>query len=79
MGSGYRLGAEARPVGVRKGPGTNIETKVRCDDLGAVAERACAAGARGEGRLDQVVTYFGAVGGSWLKLASRRFTRRTAA
>ena len=39
-------------------PLTNVETKVRCDDLAAVAERARAAGARCEGRLDQVDTYF---------------------
>jgi adenylate cyclase class IV len=39
-------------------PLTNVETKVPCDDLVAVAERARAAGARYEGRLDQVDTYF---------------------
>ncbi len=39
-------------------PLTNVETKASCDDLAAVAERARAAGARYEGRLDQVDTYF---------------------
>jgi predicted adenylyl cyclase CyaB len=49
-------------------PRTNVETKVRCDDLDAVAERARVAGGRYEGRLDQVDTYFGIEDGSRLKL-----------
>ncbi len=38
--------------------GVNVESKTRCTDLGEVAELAAAAGARYEGRLHQVDTYF---------------------
>jgi adenylate cyclase class IV len=48
-------------------PSTNVETKARCEDLGALADRARAAGARYQGRLDQVDTYF-AVADGRLKL-----------
>jgi adenylate cyclase class IV len=48
-------------------PSTNVETKARCEDLEALAERARAAGGRYEGRLDQVDTYF-AVADGRLKL-----------
>jgi len=76
VGSGYRLGAAARPASVSQRPSTNVETKARCDDLGAVAERARAAGGRYDGRLDQVDTYFGVGDGSRLKL--REQTHHTA-
>jgi adenylate cyclase class IV len=39
-------------------PGTNIESKTRCADLGEVARLASSLGARYEGRLVQVDTYF---------------------
>jgi adenylate cyclase class IV len=39
-------------------PSTNVETKARCEDLEALADRARAAGGRYGGRLDQVDTYF---------------------
>ena len=38
--------------------GVNVESKTRCGDLGEVAELAAAAGARHEGRMHQVDTYF---------------------
>ncbi len=38
--------------------GANLETKARCADLSAVARLAAQIGARYEGRLDQVDTYF---------------------
>jgi len=38
--------------------GANVESKNRCADLEAVARLAAALGARYEGRLDQVDTYF---------------------
>jgi adenylate cyclase, class 2 len=36
----------------------NVESKTRCPDLGAVARLAAALGARYEGRIEQVDTYF---------------------
>lgn len=38
--------------------GTNVESKSRCQDLEAVASRAAELGARYEGRLEQLDTYF---------------------
>ena len=43
--------------------GANVESKTRCADLGAVARRAAELGARYDGRLDQVDTYFQAHAG----------------
>jgi adenylate cyclase class IV len=53
-------------------PSTNVETKARCGDLEAIAARARAAGARYEGRLDQVDTYF-AVEEGRLKLREQTY------
>ena len=36
----------------------NVESKTRCPDLGAIARLAAALGARYEGRIEQVDTYF---------------------
>lgn len=38
--------------------GANVESKTRCADLESVARLAAEVGARYEGRLDQVDTYF---------------------
>jgi adenylate cyclase class 2 len=56
-------------------PSTNVETKTRCDDLDGVAERARAAGARCDGRLDQLDTYFAVEKG---RLKLREQTHRAA-
>jgi adenylate cyclase class IV len=52
----------------------NVETKVRCADLQGVARGAAEIGARYEGRLDQVDTYFNAVRG---RLKLREITHTT--
>lgn len=54
--------------------GVNVESKTRCTDLGEVAELAAAVGARYEGRLHQVDTYF-AVAQGRLKLREIVHTR----
>jgi len=48
------------PYGTRVGvaPCSNVETKARCADQADLARRAAAMGARYEGRLTQVDTYF---------------------
>ena len=56
-------------------PSTNVETKTRCDDLDGVARRARAAGARCEGRVDQLDTYFAVEVG---RLKLREQTHRAA-
>jgi adenylate cyclase class IV len=59
VGSGHPQGRRAeRRSSAGDPPSTNVETKARCEDLEALAQRARAAGARYEGRLDQVDTYF---------------------
>jgi adenylate cyclase class IV len=60
VGSGHpqQRRAERRSSPDDPRPCTNVETKARCEDLEALAERARAAGGRYEGRLDQVDTYF---------------------
>jgi adenylate cyclase class IV len=50
---------------------TNVETKARCQDLDRLERTLAAAGARHEGRLDQVDTYFRATDGARLKLRAQ--------
>jgi adenylate cyclase class IV len=52
----------------------NVETKARCADLRVVARLAAEIGARYEGRLDQLDTYFNAAGG---RLKLREVTHTT--
>lgn len=54
--------------------GANVESKTRCTDLQAVARLAAALGARYEGRLDQVDTYFRVHDG---RLKLREISHRT--
>jgi len=53
--------------------GVNVESKTRCADLEAVARLAATLGARYEGRLDQVDTYFRVPSG---RLKLREIVRR---
>jgi adenylate cyclase class IV len=52
----------------------NVETKARCADLRGVAQLAAEIGARYEGRLDQMDTYFNAARG---RLKLRELTHTT--